>query len=82
MQCLEVSGAVRLIYRLLGVKGLISTSNQHVETSHPTRLRQNANQQSTNPQQTGLISQHEDKILLITINTFKIVHSSFVSNRF
>jgi len=27
MQCLEVSGAVRLIYRSLGVKGLIDRSS-------------------------------------------------------
>ena len=32
MQCLEVSGAVRLIYRSLGVKGL--SSPQQNKTSH------------------------------------------------
>ena len=29
MQCLEVSGAVRLIYKLLGVKGLMYSNNPH-----------------------------------------------------
>ena len=41
MQRLEVSGAVRLIYRLLGVKGLNNKSFQHWDAIHSPIIKNN-----------------------------------------
>jgi len=38
MQCLEVSGAVRLIYRLLGVKGLKDTVELNMLCTNDIRV--------------------------------------------
>jgi len=38
MQCLEVTGAVRLIYRPLGVKGLITDAGLQLQIVHKIRF--------------------------------------------